>query len=71
MDFLTLFGIYVVVVLTCIALVCRYSGQQHSPLNSLYSFALKVRKEQKQDEYEAFLFMQFQRQTLCGAVVSI
>lgn len=41
MDFLTLFGIYVVVVLTCIALVCRYSGQQHSPLNSLYSFALK------------------------------
>lgn len=71
MDFLTLFGIYVVVVLACIALVCRYSGQQHNPLNSLYSFALKVRKEQKRDEYEAFLFMQFQRPTLCGAVVSI
>ncbi|XP_061562082.1 palmitoyltransferase ZDHHC4 isoform X1 [Phycodurus eques] len=30
MDFLTLFAIYVVVVLTCIVLVCRYSGQQQN-----------------------------------------
>ncbi|XP_053367769.1 palmitoyltransferase ZDHHC4 isoform X1 [Clarias gariepinus] len=37
MDFLTLFGIYVVVVLTCIALVCKYSGQQHTPLSRVYN----------------------------------
>lgn len=45
MDFLTLFAVYVAVVLTCIALVCKYSGQQHSPLNALFNFAAKVRKE--------------------------
>ncbi|XP_028285843.1 palmitoyltransferase ZDHHC4 [Parambassis ranga] len=42
MDFLTLFAIYVVVVLTCIVLVCKYSGQQHSPFNTLFNSALKV-----------------------------
>lgn len=35
MDFLTLFGIYVAVVLTCIALVCKYSGHQQTPLGQL------------------------------------
>ncbi|XP_077057219.1 palmitoyltransferase ZDHHC4 [Siphateles boraxobius] len=35
MDFLTLFGIYVAVVLTCIALVCKYSGHQQTPLGRL------------------------------------
>ncbi|TRY83994.1 hypothetical protein DNTS_009942 [Danionella cerebrum] len=35
MDFLYLFGIYVAVVLTCIALVCKYSGHQQSPLGRL------------------------------------
>ncbi|XP_030611175.1 palmitoyltransferase ZDHHC4 [Archocentrus centrarchus] len=42
MDFLTLFAVYVAVVLTCIALVCKYSGQQHSPLNVLFNFAAKI-----------------------------
>ncbi len=35
MDFLTLFGVYVAVVLTCIALVCKYSGHQQTPLGLL------------------------------------
>ncbi|XP_041830014.1 palmitoyltransferase ZDHHC4 isoform X2 [Melanotaenia boesemani] len=42
MDFLTLFGIYVGVVLTCIFLVCKYSGQQHSPFNKLLNYVTKV-----------------------------
>ncbi len=35
MDFLTLFGVYVALVLACIALVCKYSGQQQTPLGLL------------------------------------
>ncbi|XP_041671845.1 palmitoyltransferase ZDHHC4 [Cheilinus undulatus] len=42
MDFLTLFGIYVVVVLTCIFLVCKYSGQQQTPFNVLFNTITKV-----------------------------
>ncbi|XP_028331458.1 palmitoyltransferase ZDHHC4 [Gouania willdenowi] len=42
MDFLTLFAIYVVVVLLCIFLICKYSGQQHNPLSSALNFVLKV-----------------------------
>ncbi|KAM9424271.1 palmitoyltransferase ZDHHC4 isoform 1-T2 [Pholidichthys leucotaenia] len=42
MDFLTLFAIYVVVVLTCIFLVCRYSDQQQTPFNALLNFTAKV-----------------------------
>ncbi|XP_021174661.2 palmitoyltransferase ZDHHC4 [Fundulus heteroclitus] len=42
MDFLTLFGIYVAVVLTCIFLVCKYSGQQHNPFTTLLSYVTKV-----------------------------
>lgn len=43
MDFLTLFAVYVVVVLTCIVLVCKYSGgQQQNPLIVLLSFGVKV-----------------------------
>ncbi|XP_024140111.1 palmitoyltransferase ZDHHC4 [Oryzias melastigma] len=42
MDFLTLFAIYVVVMLTCIFLVCKYSGKQHSPLNRLIDCFAKV-----------------------------
>lgn len=43
MDFLTLFGIYVAVVLTCIALVCKYSGHQQTPLGRLFDTATGVR----------------------------
>ncbi|XP_026861873.2 palmitoyltransferase ZDHHC4 isoform X1 [Electrophorus electricus] len=42
MDFLTLFCIYVVVVLTCIALVCKYSGQQQTPFGRLYTTITEV-----------------------------
>ncbi|XP_028989067.1 palmitoyltransferase ZDHHC4 [Betta splendens] len=42
MDFLTLFAIYVVVVLTCIALVCKYSGQQETPFHTVFSYVAKV-----------------------------
>nr|XP_061807337.1 palmitoyltransferase ZDHHC4-like [Nerophis lumbriciformis] len=42
MDFLTLFAIYVAVVLTCIILICKYSGREHSPLNSLLNILSKV-----------------------------
>ncbi|XP_026171493.1 palmitoyltransferase ZDHHC4 [Mastacembelus armatus] len=42
MDFLTLFAIYVVVVLTCIVLVCKYSGQQQSPFSMLLNSVVKV-----------------------------
>ncbi len=44
MDFLTLFAIYVVVVLTCIVLVCKYSGQQQTPVSILFNAVGKVRK---------------------------
>ncbi|XP_037320545.1 palmitoyltransferase ZDHHC4 [Pungitius pungitius] len=37
MDFLTLFAVYVAVVLTCILLVCKYSGQQQTPFSLLYN----------------------------------
>ncbi|XP_061912089.1 palmitoyltransferase ZDHHC4 [Entelurus aequoreus] len=42
MDFLTLFAIYVAVVLTCIVLVCKYSGQKQTPLNIFLSCTAKV-----------------------------
>ncbi|KAM9837503.1 palmitoyltransferase ZDHHC4 isoform 2-T2 [Aulostomus maculatus] len=42
MDFLTLFAIYVAVVLTCILLICRYSGQQQTPLNTLLNCIANV-----------------------------
>uniref|UniRef100_A0A1A7Z406 Palmitoyltransferase n=2 Tax=Iconisemion striatum TaxID=60296 RepID=A0A1A7Z406_9TELE len=42
MDFLTLFAIYVVVVLACIIVVCKYSGQQQNPFNTLLSHVLKI-----------------------------
>ncbi|XP_060883610.1 palmitoyltransferase ZDHHC4 [Labrus mixtus] len=42
MDFLTLFVIYVIVVLTCIFLVCKYSGQQQTPFSVLFNCLVKV-----------------------------
>lgn len=42
MDFLTLFAIYVVVVLTCIGLVCKYSGQQQTPFGLLLNSVTRV-----------------------------
>uniref|UniRef100_UPI0037E9B0AE palmitoyltransferase ZDHHC4 n=1 Tax=Semicossyphus pulcher TaxID=241346 RepID=UPI0037E9B0AE len=42
MDFLTLFAIYVVVVLTCIVLVCKYSGRQQTPFSILFNSIVKV-----------------------------
>ncbi|XP_074519495.1 palmitoyltransferase ZDHHC4 [Halichoeres trimaculatus] len=42
MDFLTLFAIYVAVVLTCIFLVCKYSGQQQSPFNTIFNTIVTV-----------------------------
>ncbi|KAJ8246051.1 hypothetical protein GJAV_G00263110 [Gymnothorax javanicus] len=42
MDFLTLFGIYVVLVLSCIALVCKYSGQQQTPFGKIFSSITKI-----------------------------
>ncbi|XP_037134979.1 palmitoyltransferase ZDHHC4 [Syngnathus acus] len=42
MDFLTLFAIYVVVVLTAIILVCKYSGQQQSPFNYIFDATSKL-----------------------------
>lgn len=47
MDFLTLFAIYVVVVVTCIVLVCKYSGQQQTPFSILFNSVGKVRKVEK------------------------
>lgn len=46
MDFLTLFAIYVVVVLTCMFLVCKYSGRQQTPFSILYNAVAKVRDTQ-------------------------
>ncbi|XP_054623704.1 palmitoyltransferase ZDHHC4 [Dunckerocampus dactyliophorus] len=42
MNFLTLFAIYVAVVLMCMILVCRYSGHQDNPFNILFSCIAKV-----------------------------
>ncbi|XP_032359204.1 palmitoyltransferase ZDHHC4 [Etheostoma spectabile] len=42
MDFLTLFAVYVVVVLTCIVLVCKYSGQQQTPFSVIFNYVGKV-----------------------------
>ncbi|KAM6951796.1 palmitoyltransferase ZDHHC4 [Aplochiton taeniatus] len=42
MDFITLFAIYVVVVLICIALVCKYSGQQQTPFGLLLNSVSRV-----------------------------
>lgn len=45
MDFLTLFAIYVVVVLTCIVLVCKNPGQQQNPFTLILDGLTKVRKK--------------------------
>nr|XP_006637320.1 PREDICTED: probable palmitoyltransferase ZDHHC4 [Lepisosteus oculatus]XP_015215745.1 PREDICTED: probable palmitoyltransferase ZDHHC4 [Lepisosteus oculatus] len=37
MDFLSLFAVYVVFVVTCIVLVCKYSGQEQSPFGRALS----------------------------------
>lgn len=42
MDFLTLFAVYVAVVLACIALVCKHSGRQQTPLGVLLGSVGKV-----------------------------
>lgn len=42
MDFLTLFAIYVVVVLTCIVLVCKNPGQQQNPFTLILDGLTKV-----------------------------
>ncbi|KAG7506643.1 putative palmitoyltransferase ZDHHC4 [Solea senegalensis] len=42
MDFLTLFAVYVLLVLSCIVLVCKYSGQQQTPFSILLNFTIKV-----------------------------
>lgn len=42
MDFLTLFAVYVLVVLTCIILICKYSGQQQTPFDTLFNRLVKV-----------------------------
>lgn len=42
MDFLTLFAVYVLVVVTCIVLVCKYSGQQQTPFTGLLNSVGKV-----------------------------
>ncbi|KAG7491831.1 hypothetical protein MATL_G00008310 [Megalops atlanticus] len=42
MDFLTLFAIYVVIVLSCIVLVCKYSGQQQTPFGRLFSAVTEI-----------------------------
>ncbi|KAJ8283989.1 hypothetical protein COCON_G00028390 [Conger conger] len=42
MDFLTLFAIYVVLVLSCIVLVCKYSGQQQTPFGRIFSSLTKI-----------------------------
>ncbi|XP_019712407.1 palmitoyltransferase ZDHHC4 [Hippocampus comes] len=42
MDFLTLFAIYVTVVLTSIILVCKYSGQQQSPFSYIFDTTTKL-----------------------------
>lgn len=42
MDFLTLFGVYVVVVLTCIVLVCKYAGQEQTPWGRYYNSVTTV-----------------------------
>ncbi|KAM8890557.1 palmitoyltransferase ZDHHC4 [Synchiropus picturatus] len=42
MDFLTLFAVYVAVVLTCIVLVCKYSGQRQTPFTVVFNCIGKV-----------------------------
>ncbi|KAI1896013.1 hypothetical protein AGOR_G00090430 [Albula goreensis] len=42
MDFLTIFAIYVVVVLSCIVVVCKYSGQQQTPLGRIFSAVIQI-----------------------------
>lgn len=42
MDFLTLFAVYVLFVLICILLVCKYSGQQKNPFDTIFNGLLKV-----------------------------
>ncbi|XP_077481879.1 palmitoyltransferase ZDHHC4 [Stigmatopora argus] len=42
MDFLTLFVVYVAVVLTCIIFICKYSGRENNPLNSILNIISKV-----------------------------
>lgn len=61
MDFLTLFAIYVVMVLSCIVLVCRYSGQQQTPFTILINSVGRVR-------IDAFTFNSKQRR--CVALLA-
>ncbi|KAJ8413654.1 hypothetical protein AAFF_G00081610 [Aldrovandia affinis] len=42
MDFLILFAIYVVLVLSCIVLVYKYSGQQQTPFGRIFSYVIKI-----------------------------
>uniref|UniRef100_A0A0E9XD70 Palmitoyltransferase n=1 Tax=Anguilla anguilla TaxID=7936 RepID=A0A0E9XD70_ANGAN len=42
MDFLTLFAIYVVLVVSCILLVCKCSGQQQTPFGRIFSSLTKI-----------------------------
>lgn len=44
MDFLTLFAVYVAMVMTCIVLVCKYSGQQQTAFSVLFDSVGKVVK---------------------------
>ena len=66
MDFLTLFAIYVVLVLTCIALVCKYSGQQQTPFNTLLNSVGKVKTGEPPNS-----FFHFYKPALSGAVALI
>lgn len=43
MDFLTLFAIYVVVLLTCMILVCKFSGQRQTPFTVPFNYLEQVR----------------------------
>ncbi|XP_033886671.3 palmitoyltransferase ZDHHC4 [Acipenser ruthenus] len=42
MEFLTLFFIYVLSILTCLALVCKYSGKGQFPLEKLFVYLTNV-----------------------------
>ncbi|XP_034426956.1 probable palmitoyltransferase ZDHHC4 [Hippoglossus hippoglossus] len=42
MDFLSLFAAYVLLMLTCIVLLCKYSGRQQSPFLIFFNFIVKL-----------------------------
>ncbi|TKS90057.1 putative palmitoyltransferase ZDHHC4 [Collichthys lucidus] len=68
MDFLTLFAIYVVVVLTCIVLVCKYSGRQQTPFSIISNFIVKV-AVYAEFTYEVFAFCREMDTTLTSLSV--